>query len=185
MKPHFLFNALNNVLTMMSIDADRAQKLLLKLSDLYRLILLQTEKVVIPLADELAIVENFLELQSVRFQNRLRYSIAVEVDRLRVNIPGLVIQTLVENALKHGIEPSREGGSVEVRIGPAPEGAALPYLAEVVNTGRPFVKTTGEGKGLENTKRRLTLLDGDAHGFTIEATAQGTRVRFLFSGRAI
>jgi hypothetical protein len=183
MKPHFLFNALNNVLMMMSIDAVRAQKLLLKLSDLYRLILLQTEKVVIPLEDELAIVENFLELQSVRFQNRLRYSIVADVDKRRVNIPGLVLQTLVENALKHGIEPAREGGSVEVRIGSAPEGSPLPYVVEVFNTGQPLVKTTGEGKGLENTRRRLTLIDGPAHQFSIEATPQGTRVRFFFSGR--
>lgn len=183
MKPHFLFNALNSVVALISVDSIRAQQLLLKLSELYRLILAQTERVVIPLEDELAIVENYLALQTVRFESRLKYAIACELDPRRVYIPSMALQTLVENALKHGIEPSREGGRVEVCIKQSPPGSPLPYLAEVLNTGLPLATRRKDGKGLENTRRRLRLIDGDAHNFTIESTPQGTRIAFLFSGR--
>jgi sensor histidine kinase YesM len=183
MKPHFLFNALNSVVALISVDAGRAQNLLLKLSELYRLILAQTDRVVIPLEDELAIVENYLALQSVRFESRLKYSVGCDIDPKRVYIPSLALQTLVENALKHGIEPYREGGKVIVRIKRSPAGSQLPYLVEVVNTGLPLAKPRSEGKGLENTKRRLRLIDGDAHNLTIESTTEGTRVAFSFSGR--
>jgi hypothetical protein len=183
MKPHFLFNALNNIVTIVGFDPSRGQELLVRLSELYRLILAQTEKTVISVDEELAIVENFLALQAVRFQERLSYTIECRVDRRNVYLPGLVLQTLVENALKHGIEPYREGGRVDVRISPSEAGAPLEYQVEIVNTGQPFRPAPGSGKGLENTRRRLTLIDGLAHGFTIEPTATGTRVHFFFSGK--
>jgi hypothetical protein len=183
MKPHFLFNALNNIVTIVGFDPTRGQELLVKLSELYRLILAQTEKTVITVEEELAIVENFLALQAVRFQERLSYTIECRVDRRNVYLPGLVLQTLVENALKHGIEPYREGGRVDVRITPSEVGAQLPFQVEIVNTGQPFRSGPRLGKGLENTRRRLTLIDGPIHNFTIEATATGTRVHFFFSGK--
>ncbi len=184
MKPHFLFNALNNIVTLVGIDPEKAQQLLVKLSELYRLILAQTEKIVIPLADELSIVENFLALQLVRFEKRLSFEILCDVDRNHVFVPGLVLQTLVENALKHGIEPCREGGKIQVRICESEVGAVLPYQVEVTNTGQPLrSQERNNGKGLENTRRRLALIDGESHGLTLESTNAGTRVKFFFSGK--
>lgn len=184
MKPHFLFNALNNIVTMVDIAPQRAQSLLVKLSELYRLILAQTQTPLISLHDELTIVQHYLDLQSLRFGERLQYAITCQISRQSVKIPALLLQTLVENALKHGIEPWREGGRVEILLTTSQEGDPLPYLAQILNTGKPILKKNVEGSGLENTRRRLTLIDGVEHRFAIESTPEGTLVSFLFSGRA-
>lgn len=181
LKPHFLFNALNNIVSVIDFDPALAKAMTTRLAELYRLILVQSKEAYVPLATELAIVEHFLNLQKIRFGDRLRFDITCGIDATAVKVPGLLLQTLVENALKHGIEPCREGGVVSVVIRENPGRVPLAYCAEVINTGAPFVERSG-GTGLENTRRRLNLVDGSAHGLTIGTSEQGTVVRFHFSG---
>ncbi|OFZ19486.1 MAG: hypothetical protein A2X94_09050 [Bdellovibrionales bacterium GWB1_55_8] len=183
MQPHFLFNTLNSIGAMIHIDADRATGLVNKFSDLYRLILEMNRTNTVLLDKELTVISHYLELQEMRFGERLRYSIACDPGLLRtVHVPGLMLQTLVENAVKHGIAKSLEGG--EVRVSVIQAGDEL-FRCEIVNTGGALVEKEG-GTGLANTRRRLALLYGEAHGFVLQTGAAGETVAsFTFSGRCL
>ena len=182
MQPHFLFNTLNNIGTMIHIDANRAVRLVNKFSDLYRLILEMSRTNTVPLEKELEVVSNYLELQQMRFGDRLRYSVEVNPDLKNLHVPGLMLQTLVENSVKHGIAKSREGGEIRVRITATD---ASRYLCEIVNTGNPLRSQPEQssGTGLPNTHRRLALLYGENHCFRLYSNDQGQTVAsFYFSG---
>ncbi|HAR42382.1 MAG TPA: hypothetical protein DCS07_07080 [Bdellovibrionales bacterium] len=181
MQPHFLFNTLNSIGAMIHIDADRAGQLVNRFSDLYRLILEMGRTNTVPLEKEMTVVSHYLELQQVRFGVRLRYQLEWDPALRDVHVPGLMLQTLVENALKHGIGKSRDGGEVRVKIIPLPTG----YRCEIVNTGSPLLRTE-ERTGLQNTRRRLTLLYGNTHQFCLQAGEQNqTIASFIFSGKPI
>src|SRR5690606_8738759 len=101
MNPHFLFNALNSIGSMAMFDAEGAVKMLQKMADLYRSILDSTKRKTHSLNDEMRIVQSYLDLEAMRFGNRLTYSFEVPEGVRDIQIPGLVLQTLVENAVKH------------------------------------------------------------------------------------
>jgi signal transduction histidine kinase len=185
MSPHFLFNTLNAIGTAITVDAKLAETMLARLASLYRLILEATKAVTWPLARELEVASNYLELERLRFGRRLRFQVAA-APAGAPPLPGLIVQTLVENAVKHGIAKAREGGEVRVEVEPV---ESRRYRLRVVNTGAPLkdpaARTAGDaagaGIGLKNTVKRLTLLYGDAHGFTIRTTPLGeTEVTFVF-----
>jgi sensor histidine kinase YesM len=181
MRPHFIFNALNNIAAMIPIDGGRATEMLTRLSDLYRLLLDSSKNTTSPLAAELTIVRHYLELQHMRYGSRLKYEIKVSADEA-VHVPSLVLQTLVENAVKHGIGRAREGGEVILSISPCPEG----YHAEVWNSGAPLTSEPSDssGTGLRNTRKRLDLLYGAGHRFRLFSNAGGTCAEFYFTGEA-
>ncbi|MCX7200195.1 MAG: uroporphyrinogen-III C-methyltransferase [Proteobacteria bacterium] len=134
MNPHFLFNSLNSVSTMASIDPEKAQTMISRLADLYRGILDSSKTATSPLAREIEIASNYLELEKMRFGERLSYEIHASTGLGEVYAPGLLLQTLVENAVKHGIAPSRQGGKVRVTIEPK-DGL---YQMTVRNSGEVF-----------------------------------------------
>lgn len=156
LNPHFLFNCLNSVRGMIAENPARAQEMVTRLAELLRFSLRQDEREAIPLDEELVTVDSYLELESVRFEERLRIRREIEPEARRALFPPLLLQTLVENALKHGIAHLPDGGEVLLRI--ARSGESL--RVQVGNSGslRP---QNGAGIGLANTRERLRLLYGD------------------------
>jgi hypothetical protein len=185
MQPHFLFNALNALKELIPDDPALARAFTQRLADLYRLILKVSTTPTTPLADELTIVGHYLEVERIRYGERLRYSIEVPDELLSLHVPSLMLQTLAENAVKHGIAKARAGG--EVRIG----GRRLEdgeLELEIANTGAPFATRASDqsGTGLENTRARLNLMYGGAGRLSISSDPErGTLVRCVVSGDTI
>ena len=178
-EPHFLFNTLANLDALIQADPARARTLLTHLNDYLRATLAATRRDASTLAEEFALLRGYLEVQRVRMGERLRFSLALPEALGRVALPPLLLQPLVENAVKHGIEPKVEGG--EVRVSASESQGRL--LLEVADSGaggaaRPGAAgTSGTGIGLVNVRARLA---GAFPGARLEAEpdpAGGFRVR--------
>lgn len=184
MRPHFLFNALNSLAELIEVGQPNAAETTYKLSELYRKILSNSDRKTATLSSELEIVRAYLEIEQLRFGDRLRYEIKVEAQTDKVYLPSLMLQTLVENALKHGITPAVSGGVLTITITRAENGL---WRAEVVNTGRPLsLPPNSGGTGLANTQARLALLYGKQHQFRLDTDAQGSTVAsFCFTGERL
>jgi len=181
MQPHFLFNSLNSLAELIDSNRDQASQMTQKLSDLYREILESSKSQVTNLESEISIVRKYLELESLRFGPRLKYEITLPQNIENVRIPSLLLQTLVENSVKHGISQSIEGGNVLLRINREPEG----FTALIENTSAKKTETANSsGTGLKNTIARLDLLYGPRHGFKMSTLDGRTFVHFWFSGQA-
>jgi hypothetical protein len=186
MQPHFLFNALNALKELIPDDPVVARAFTQRLADLYRMILKVSSSATTPLSDELTIVGHYLEVERVRYGERLRYSIEVPDELRTLHVPSLMLQTLTENAVKHGIAKARQGGDVWVR-GRRHEGGGIEL--EVRNTGAPYApsgaaETSDSTKtGLENTRARLALMYGESGRLSISSDPEGgTRVCCIVSG---
>jgi hypothetical protein len=189
MRPHFLFNALNSLGELIESGRENAAETAYKLSDLYRRILANSGLKTAPLDSEIEIVRLYLELEQLRFGARLSFSIKQPENSHEIFLPSLTLQTLVENAVKHGVAPSIEGGHITVEIS-AVEIAQQPdklYALRVTNTGTSYQpQVSNNGTGLANTQARLELLYGNRHKFRIESARQGhTVASFNFTGEKI
>ena len=180
--PHFLFNSLNSISALTSIDAGRAREMCILLADFLRKTLGLGEKTVIPLREELELVRSFLSVEKVRFGVRLTVEESVESGALDCAVPPLLLQPLVENAVAHGISNLTEGGWIRVgvscdgnKIGAV--GSDLPtdgLRIEVENNFDPDMpRHRGHGVGLVNVRQRLATRYGDRARF--EVRAEGDR----------
>ena len=164
LQPHFLFNALNTISSTMYEDPRSADRMIGQLSQLLRLSLHSSHAQEVPLRDELEVIECYLGLMRARFGNRLRASVAADGEALDALVPSLVLQPLVENAIRHGNASRASGGTIEVRASRSGEALHL----EVVDDGPGAPLGTdvfGKGVGLSATRDRLRLLYGAAHQF--------------------
>lgn len=167
LQPHFLFNCLNSVRALISEDPARAQQVVTRLSTLLRYALTSREKETVPLAQELQVVRDYLELEGVRLESRLRVREDVEPAALNLSVPAMLVQTLVENAIKHGVAQLPEGGEVSVSAR-LQEGV---LLMEVSNTATPDARPVeGSGVGLHNATERLRLLCGAGASLHLDRT---------------
>ncbi|ATB44824.1 sensor histidine kinase [Corallococcus macrosporus] len=167
LQPHFLFNCLNSVRALISEDPARAQQVVTRLSTLLRYALTARERETVPLAQELQVVRDYLELEGVRLESRLRVREDVEPGALDLTVPAMLVQTLVENAIKHGVAQVPEGGEVAVSAR-LQEGA---LLLEVSNTATPSARPMeGSGVGLHNASERLRLLCGAGASLHLDRT---------------
>lgn len=173
MNPHVLFNALSGLTELVREDPEAAERALVNLADLLRGLLDHGAKASIPLSLERGLVEQYLALEQVRLGRRLqvdwRWDRALEA----VAVPPLLLQPLVENAIKHGIAPSRAGG--EVRIQLQVSGGSLEL--EVANTGLTLKDPAPEGVGVRNLRERLALLGLPPEAFTLIRDQDWTRAR--------
>jgi hypothetical protein len=189
MRPHFLFNALNSLGELIESGRENAAETAYKLSDLYRQILANSGLKTAPLDSEIEIVRLYLELEQLRFGSRLSFSIDLPENSKEIFLPSLTMQTLVENAVKHGVAPSVEGGHVSVQVNAIEidRQSDKLYALRVVNTGARYQpKVSNEGTGLANTRARLALLYGEGHDFKVECDHQGhTVASFKFTGEKI
>jgi len=177
--PHFLFNSLNTLYGTIPRNACEARRLVLDLAEIFRYFL-QSDRTLIPLAEELQIVRAYLEVEKLRLGDKLHTEITVERSAERASIPVLSIQPLVENAVKHGVAARSGRGTVRLRARMTAGGV----LIEVSDDGRGFRvganKTNiGGGVGLENVRQRLKLCFGEAAAVTIDSSEKGSTVRFL------
>ncbi len=171
--PHFLFNTLNSVLSLIPADPVRAEELLEKLAGLLRFSLDAGRAGLIPLGDELRIVRDYLDIEGARLGERLRTAIEVDEDLESWLVPPFSLQTLVENSVRHAIAPRRSGGELRIRARRAGDGLELSVWDDGSGFSRAEVRP---GHGLENLEGRLGVLFGDRGRLAIERAGGGTAV---------
>ena len=180
--PHFLFNALNTISSLIRTgDPKAAVRAVARLGDLMRSILLDDGQEV-PLAQELDFVGRYLELEQARFGDRLSSRIDVDPAVLEALVPRLVLQPLVENALRHGIEPCRDPGRVEVRAARAGEMLEMEVRDTGAGAREPSAASTHIG--LANTRARLEQMYGARQQLALTRDAGGTVARVVIPYRA-
>jgi signal transduction histidine kinase len=171
LQPHFLFNTLNTINALIHEDRQAADRMVTRLADLLRLTLYESRQEV-PLVRELEFVSAYVDIQQIRFHNRLTVSFEVRGSLLGAQVPSLVLQPLVENAIRHGIAPRARAGQVWVRA--SREGDRL--ILEVEDDGvglPPGEDVTVRGIGLANTRARLQQLYGADQEFVIRSAQNG------------
>ncbi|WP_343851688.1 sensor histidine kinase [Algoriphagus jejuensis] len=169
LNPHFIFNALNSVRALVDEDPEKAKSAITKISNMLRFSLMMDKKQVIDFADEMATVKDYLALESIRFEERLEVVYLIEEESYSYKIPPMMLQTIVENAIKHGISNLVKGGLIEIKCR---EGLENELYIQVKNSGflnsnAKKSKREGGGHGLENTRQRLKLLYGEEASFRI------------------
>jgi len=169
--PHFLFNTLHAISTLMHRDVAAADRMLTRLADLLRLAIADGSAQEVTLAHELEFIGRYLEIQQIRFPDRLRIRMEVAPETLDALVPSLVLQPLVENAVRHGIAPRVSGGELAVRA--AREGESLTLEVMDDGPGLPAQGASAGGVGLANTRARLEQLYGKRHRFDMVNRAEG------------
>ena len=170
-QPHFLFNTLNSISALIRLkDHDGALRMLLGLGDLMRAAVEQPKHHLVPLSEELAFVKRYVDLQRVRFADRLQVTYDVDADCADLAVPAFMLQPLVENALRHGAAP--RPGRCHVRIGARAEHDCLRLWVTDDGVGLPrgFDLGRNAGTGLSNTRSRLAQLYGSAATLDVRAT---------------
>ncbi|MES2179673.1 MAG: histidine kinase [Gemmatimonadota bacterium] len=174
--PHFLFNTLNAVASLVERDPRGVRKMISRLGALLRFSLEGADAAEIPLRKELELLQQYLEIMQVRFQGRLDVVTNADSRTLDALVPTLVLQPLVENAIKHGIEPQRDGGriTIETRL----DGGRVTLSVRDDGHGIPASVTSvaSTGVGLRNTRARLSQLYGEHQSFELAASASGGTV---------
>lgn len=164
LNPHFLFNTLNAVSALVERDPRGARKMIARLSDLLRYSLEGSSEDEVPLHRELEILSEYVELMQIRFQGKLDVTIEVSDDARNALVPNLILQPILENAIKHG------GGKVEVDAGRSPLG---PLVIRVADSGEASIHEPGTGVGLTNTNLRLKQMYGDEYGVALHPRGLG------------
>jgi signal transduction histidine kinase len=166
MHPHFLFNTLNSITTLITEDPPGAERMVTGLSELLRLSLRNAGEQEVPLERELEVLRHYLTIQQIRFQDRLTVDLDVDPETLPAMVPNLMLQPLVENAIRHGIGPRATGGRIEVRVTRVGDAIRLRVHDDGVGTATEAMPVR-EGTGIGNTRARLGYLYGAQHRFEI------------------
>lgn len=169
LNPHFLFNSLNGLRELIVEDPKRAQSMVTQLSALLRYALESDHIEQVPFEDEIRVVKDYLALEALRFEERLKVEWAITPESLKVPVPPMLLQPLVENALKHGISRRPEGGQISIKTTVRDSLLQL----EVINSGELPQQPSENGIGLKNARSRLQLLYGDQATIILENAPQG------------
>jgi len=186
LNPHFLFNALHAVSALIHSNPDVADRVLARLSELLRLSLDQSKPQEVPLLEELAFLERYLEIEQTRFEDRLEVKKQIGPGTEKALVPYLILQPLVENAIRHGIEPSPDHGVVLIQVTRSNGDLELRVTDNGMGLSRSNRTSTREGIGLANTRSRLKHLYGDAFQMEVsEASPRGVNatIRIPFHER--
>src|SRR5208282_75323 len=178
--PHFLFNTLNTISSLIRFDPDMARTVLLKLSNILRR-RLKAQVHFAPLRQELDFIDDYLDIEVVRFgRDKLQIRKEIDPETLDMVVPSMVLQPLVENALRHGIAPKIEGGAITLRA----RRAKGRLIVEVIDDGvgiseqRPL-EIAGSGIGISNVRERLKVVYGQVCTLKIDSKpGKGTTIRF-------
>ena len=162
--PHFIFNALNSIRALIDEEPSRARRAVTELSNILRSSLKAEKGETVLFGEELKIVKDYLALENMRFEDRLQVEYEIEEDTLDQQVPPMMLQTLVENAIKHGISKQVHGGVVRI-ISDIEHGN---HVLRVQNTGTLKGGLSKDGFGLSSTQDRLSLLYGDRARFEIK-----------------
>jgi two-component system LytT family sensor kinase len=181
--PHFLFNTLNTISSLVRFDPDTAREMILKLATILRRLLHSTDSFV-PLREEAEFIDNYLDIEVVRFgRDKLRVLKELDPASLEVMVPSMLLQPLVENCVKHGLSPKVEGGSITLRSRLIKSQLIIEVEDDGVGMGAAQLLAQpdgsgGTGIGMANVAERLKVLYGDAAKMTIESReGAGTQIR--------
>ena len=168
--PHFLFNALTTIGYLIQTAPDKAFQTLMKLTQLLRGVLRSTEEFS-SLGEEIKLIENYLDIEKTRFEERLRVKIEIPAALKKMRVPSLILQPLVENAVKHGISEAKQGGEVRISAELKIEAGETFLYLKVADTGAGFdeAKASAGGIGLENIRQRLRTHYGKSAHLKIES----------------
>ena len=179
LQPHFLFNTLNSISSLVEIDAKLAKDTIADLSDFLREILYNSDAKFIPLHKELTVLEYFINIVNVRFSDHLKIEKEIDQDLLNIHIPAMILQPIVENSIKHGY--SYDHTDLEIKLSILKQNGSI--LLKVENNGKQITENSEElinsGVGLSNLKERLYNLYGDSHTFIMRNKLDGTGVETL------
>jgi two-component system, LytTR family, sensor kinase len=192
--PHFLFNTLNSIASLVRSRPELAREMIVKLANILR-VLLKHREAFVPFADELAFTDDYLDIEVVRFGEKLRVVKEIAEETLPVVVPSMLLQPLIENSIKHGLEPRIGGGTVTLRSRILPDGR---LLVEVEDDGigmepDPMEETVsrvseavrvgngnGNGIGMRNVRERMEVLYGkQAEVEIVSRPGRGTKVRLV------
>jgi len=177
LEPHMLFNTLANLRVLIALDPQRAQAMLDQLIAFLRATLTASRANTHSLREEFARLQDYLALMQIRMGTRLRASLDLPAELAELQMPPLLLQALVENAIKHGLEPSIEGGELHIRASLQGQGAAARLLLEVRDGGVGLASATpssaGTGFGLHQVRERLQTQFGRAASFQLSPRADG------------
>jgi len=168
--PHFLFNALNNIRSLILSDQNRARQMVTHISDLLRYSIQFNASEKVTLSQEMDIVQDYLQLESIQFNDRLAYVLNIAEDTRELSIPPMAIQLLVENAIKHGLSIQKNGGFIRIESSRNKDALVI----KVTNTGLLGQQQGREGIGLKNLVERMKILFGPFAKFTLENSSQNT-----------
>jgi sensor histidine kinase YesM len=175
--PHFLFNTLNSISVLMADDVKAARRMLTRLSELLRASLENVGADEVLLKEELEFLKNYLEIEQTRFQDRLTVRMKVEPAVLDARVPNLILQPLVENAIRHGIAPRAHPGLIEIRAQRLNGMVQLQVLDNGAGLGSATPQNVLKGIGLSNIQARLKQYYGSDHRFEMrEANGGGLEV---------
>ena len=160
LNPHFLFNTLNNISSLVQIDADKAQDAIAQLSDLLRYAMYETRREMVPLQGEIEFMRNYVELMKLRCSEKTVVNCQLSIVNSPLTIAPLLFISLIENAFKHGISSNRDS---RIDITLTADGQQLIFDCENTNFPKNDTDRSGSGIGLENTRRRLDLIYKDRY----------------------
>jgi len=161
--PHFMFNSLNNIRGLMLEDVDKSREMITRLSDMLRYSLTKNNIHKITITEELEMVENYIELSKIQLENRLEFKKEIDNSILGIEIPPMIIQMLIENAVKHGISNLPQGGLIMLKVLKKEK----QLIIQVFNSGKLIINNNSTKLGLENIKKRLSLIYGNDSEFLL------------------
>ncbi len=169
LNPHFMFNCLNSIRALITEDPARARDMIDELAGILRYSLQAGKQETVTLASEMEAVRTYLDLEAIRFEERLRVELEIAPESLDARIPPMLVQTLVENGVRHGIATLPEGGSIQVSAS-VDDGS---LRIRVLNSGGWAPRPGHDGVGLPNARERLRLLHGDRATFRVGENGHG------------
>jgi len=171
LNPHFIFNAMNSIRALVDENPKLAKDAVTKLSNILRGTLMADKRNLVTLKDELSMVTDHLDLEKIRYEERLTIQYDIDPTSLEVMIPPMTLQTLVENGIKHGISKLPEGGSISIQIKSSEEN----ILITIVNTGKLSMSNElRTGIGMQNVRRRLDLIYGKEFRLELKQLTEST-----------
>jgi two-component system LytT family sensor kinase len=183
--PHFLFNTLNSITSLIRSKPELAREMIVKLANILR-ILLKDREAFVPFEEELAFTDDYLDIEVIRFGEKLRVVKEIAPETLNVVVPSMLLQPLLENSIKHGLEPRISGGTVTLRSRLTPEGRLLVEVEDDgvgIDASRPVagrMARVGTGIGMKNVRERMEVLYGDEAEVEIESRpGRGTKVTLV------
>ncbi|MBZ5592170.1 MAG: histidine kinase [Acidobacteriia bacterium] len=173
LQPHFLFNTLHSIATLVPEDPEAAETMIARLSELLRLSLENNGVQKVPLSKELEFIESYLGIEQIRFEDRMTVKFDIDPETLDAEVPNLILQPLVENAIHHGIGGG-SGGRIEIRSRYSEGKLILQVLDDGpgLNDENPS-SPSGTGLGLANTRARLETIYGKEHDFVVRSASNG------------
>lgn len=173
--PHFLFNTLNSISALIPMDPVKADFMIQKLADIFRYVLVASEKEKVTLQEELLFIDNYLEIEKTRFDDKLKIEHKIDPLTLTQQLPSLILQPIIENAIKHGIAKNIDGGTI-ILSSTIDDGQWKVTIEDDGNDNDPYSTSDGLGLGLKNVNERIKKTYGEFYGVKIEpADLKGMR----------